>query len=224
MTREDAPGVRIEPLTAERWDDLVTLFGARGAYGGCWCMWFRKPNAAWSSAGGDRNRRDLRDLAQAGRVPGLLAYAGDRPVGWVSVAPRTEFTRISGVPALGSDEVPPDDVWSVVCFYIDRSHRRRGIGRMLLAEAVAHAQRGGARVVEAYPVPPKDGAKADENVYTGVLSMYRDAGFREVGRFARWRAVPQVTDPDNAATSPAKGRPIVGWSLRSQRRHAGTER
>jgi hypothetical protein len=29
------------PATAERWQDLETLFGERGAYGNCWCMWWR---------------------------------------------------------------------------------------------------------------------------------------------------------------------------------------
>ena len=27
------------PATAERWNDLVALFGLKGALGGCWCMW-----------------------------------------------------------------------------------------------------------------------------------------------------------------------------------------
>lgn len=28
------------PLTPGRRDDLETLFGSRGACGGCWCMWW----------------------------------------------------------------------------------------------------------------------------------------------------------------------------------------
>ena len=31
----------IHPLTPDRWDDFEELFGERGAYGGCWCMWWR---------------------------------------------------------------------------------------------------------------------------------------------------------------------------------------
>ncbi len=34
--------VRVVPLTADRWPDLVALFGPKGAYGGCWCMYFRR--------------------------------------------------------------------------------------------------------------------------------------------------------------------------------------
>ena len=33
--------IEIHPLTAERWDDVVTFFGAHGGYAGCWCMFWR---------------------------------------------------------------------------------------------------------------------------------------------------------------------------------------
>ena len=33
--------VEVRPLTAERWADFEKLFGPRGAYAGCWCMWPR---------------------------------------------------------------------------------------------------------------------------------------------------------------------------------------
>jgi GNAT superfamily N-acetyltransferase len=198
----------IHPLTGDRWDDVVTLFGARGAYGGCWCMWFRKPNAAWVTSVGSTNERDLRALAEAGRAPGLLAYVDGAPAGWVSVAPRSEYTRISGVDAAPTDDFPPDDVWSIVCFYIAKAHRGAGIGKALLAEAVRHAAAHGATVVEGYPAQPKSSPTADENVYTGVVSMFEAAGFREVGRFARWRSVPQVTDPESPTPGPPTGRPI----------------
>jgi GNAT superfamily N-acetyltransferase len=215
-----ATKARILPLTTDRWADLVVLFGERGAYNGCWCMWFRKPNAAWVSDIGEVNRRDLRELAATGRAPGLLAYVEDRPVGWVSVAPRIEFMRISGRPADTAGVAEADTVWSIVCFYIDRTHRRLGIGRALLAEAVGYAGQHGAHVVEAYPVDHEE-RTADANVYTGVVSMYRDAGFEPVGRFARWRAIPQVTDPVEPKPGPATGRPIYRKPVRRSRARTG---
>ena len=36
------PTLEFHPLTIERWGDFEKLFGPRGAYGGCWCMWWRK--------------------------------------------------------------------------------------------------------------------------------------------------------------------------------------
>jgi hypothetical protein len=33
--------LEFHPLAPGRWDDLVALFGERGTYCGCWCMWWR---------------------------------------------------------------------------------------------------------------------------------------------------------------------------------------
>jgi hypothetical protein len=33
--------VTYKPLTPEIWDDFEALFGAHGAFGGCWCMYWR---------------------------------------------------------------------------------------------------------------------------------------------------------------------------------------
>lgn len=74
--------IRFRPLTPERWDDLVALFGPRGACAGCWCMWWRLPHAAWQRGKGAGNRRALRRVVATGPPPGILAYADGQPVGW----------------------------------------------------------------------------------------------------------------------------------------------
>ncbi|MFP5220586.1 MAG: hypothetical protein ACLGIG_12820 [Actinomycetes bacterium] len=51
--------LRGEPVTADRWDDLVTLFGPSGAYSGCWCTWWRLGAAEWTAAGTDGRREVL---------------------------------------------------------------------------------------------------------------------------------------------------------------------
>ena len=70
-----------------------------------------------------------------------------------SVAPRPEFSRILRSPKLrpaGAEESP--GVWSIVCFFIDREHRRTGVAGTLLEAAVSWAREQGAEVVEAYPI------------------------------------------------------------------------
>ena len=78
---------------------------------------------------------------------------------------------------------PLDDqpVWSVTCFFVTRSYRRRGVTVELRKAAVGHAGRHGAELVEGYPVEPK-GPQADTFVYTGVASAFRRAGFVEAAR------------------------------------------
>ena len=80
------------PLTPDRWDELVSFFGPNGAYSNCWCAWYRVRAKDFDD--GPANRRVLRRLTRDGAVPGLLAYDGSRPVGWVSIAPREQFERI----------------------------------------------------------------------------------------------------------------------------------
>ncbi len=185
-----AEALQVHPLTPERWEDLEALFGPRGAVGGCWCMWWRQTAREFEHNAGEANRRALRGLAEAGRAPGLLAYRAGRAVGWVSVAPREEFGRLERSPNLRRvDEAP---VWSVVCFYVARDERRTGTGSALLRAAVEHAAAYGARCVEGYPVDTGAGRSRAGDIYTGVLSTFLDAGFREVARRSPKRPIVRL--------------------------------
>ncbi len=143
-------------------------------------MWWRLSASEFSSLAGDPNRDALRNLVDEGRTPGILAYADATPVGWCSVAPREEFGRLQRSPILKQvDEVP---VWSVVCFYVARSHRGRGLTSRLLDAAVEYAGRQGAEVVEGYPLDPMRPRYPAEAAWTGFLSTFHEAGFEEVLR------------------------------------------
>ena len=170
--------VEIRPLSAATWNDFVELFGPdRGASGGCWCMFWRQPREEWKARTRQSNRRKIRRLVTPTSPPGLLAYRDGNPVGWVSIAPRDEFPRLNS-----SQYLKPIDrkrVWAVVCFYIRRGHRKSGVASALLAAAVESARTRGARIVEGYPV-----ARTQESgdAWTGVPSMFKKAGFKEVER------------------------------------------
>jgi GNAT superfamily N-acetyltransferase len=167
------------PLTPDRWDDLTRLFGPRGASAGCWCMWWRLPHAEWKRKKGASNRRAFRRVVEAGPPPGVLAYAGDEPVGWCALAPRADYPRLGGSRVLAPVDATP--VWSVTCFFVARPWRGRGLTRALLDAAAAYARGRGARVLEGYPVEVR-ARTADAFVYTGLASAFAKAGFREVAR------------------------------------------
>jgi GNAT superfamily N-acetyltransferase len=180
--------VDVRPLTAARWSDFVDLFERRGPRGGhrntpaygCWCMFWRDRQLAH----GTPKKRAMGGIVRAGRVPGLLAYAGREPVGWVSVAPREEFAAL-----LRSPQYRPQDedkgVWSIVCFVVDKPAQGSGIAAALLDAAVAHARKRGAAAVEAYPHV----AKADD--YMGGLELFQAHGFRPT-RKTSTRAVVRI--------------------------------
>ncbi len=174
------------PLTPDRWPDFAALFGARGACGGCWCMAWRRTAARFAAGKGEGNRRAMRRLVIAGARPGVLAYAGDEPVGWCSIAPREQFARLAASRTLA----PVDDrpVWSVSCFFVRRDWQGRGLSVRLLEAAVAHARSGGARVVEGYPYEPA-GRLPGAFVWTGLVGTFRQAGFTEVARRSAGRPI-----------------------------------
>jgi GNAT superfamily N-acetyltransferase len=175
------------PLTPERWSDFEKLFGPRGACGGCWCMYWRLSRTQYDEQHGEINHRNMNALVDSGIVPGILAYASDEPAGWCSIAPREEF------PTLARSRIlkPVDDqpVWSVVCFFIARSQRRMGLTVKLLQASLEYARENGARIVEGYPVEPKEGKAPDVFMYTGLFSAFKQAGFTEVLRRSETRPI-----------------------------------
>ncbi|MBI4261244.1 MAG: GNAT family N-acetyltransferase [Actinobacteria bacterium] len=152
-------------------------------------MYFRLRGSEFSAGTRDRgrgNREAMRGIVADGGEPGLLAYRDGEPVGWVSVAPREQLGRIERSPTTR----PIDDrpVWSVVCFYIHRSHRSSGVGTELLRAAVDHARDRGARIVEGYPYDPGRRVPNSE-AYYGLPSMFEAAGFAEVARRSPTRPI-----------------------------------
>jgi GNAT superfamily N-acetyltransferase len=181
-----ARSLRFQPLTAGRWADFEALFGPRGACAGCWCMWWRTRSAEYRARTGDQNKQAMRRLVRRGEVTGLLAYDGERAVGWVSVAPRERYVRLETARTLK----PVDDrpVWSAVCFFVSREYRGQGLTVKLLRAAGEYAASEGATLLEGYPVDP--GKKwADAYAFTGLVASFERAGFREVARPSKTRAI-----------------------------------
>jgi len=173
------------PVIAQRWDDFETLFGPRGAVGGCWCMWFRLKRSEFEVQKGEGNKQAMRRIIDSGEIPGLLAYHQEEPVGWCSVAPREDFPVLDRSRIL--KRVDDQPVWSVVCFFIARAYRQQGVSLQLLKAALDYAQEHGARILEGYPVEPKKGSTPDVFAYTGLASMFLQLGFVEAARRSETR-------------------------------------
>jgi len=178
--------LEFRPVTPERWPDLEALFGEHGAYGGCWCMWWRLKRSEFAKQIGQGNREALRRIVEAGEVPGLLAYDDDQPVAWCSVAPRETFPALERSRTLKRVDDKP--VWAIVCFFVAKSARRKGVMLKLLRAAVEYARSHGARIVEGYPVEPAR-TLSGASGFTGIVSTFRQAGFVEVLRRSRTQPI-----------------------------------
>ena len=176
-----------KPLNLELWPDFERLFGPRGACAGCWCRWWRVRAKEFNRDKGELNRQAMRELVEAGVVPGILAYAGGRAVCWCSVGPRGEFSRFDTSRTLKPLDGTP--VWSIVCLFIEKEYRRRGLAVELIRAAVRFARSRGAAVVEGYPTIPRGGKSPDTFAYMGLPQMFSRAGFREMLRPTPARAI-----------------------------------
>jgi GNAT superfamily N-acetyltransferase len=72
-------------------------------------------------------------------------------------------------------------VWSIVCFFVAKPFRGRGLMERFLKAAVDYARERGAKIVEGYPIEPT-GRLSGYSGYTGLVSSFRKAGFVEVLR------------------------------------------
>jgi len=181
-------GLEFHPLTPEKWADVEQLFGQRGACGGCWCMSWRLARSDFVRQRGEMNRKALKGLVYSGKIPGILAYSEGQPIGWCAVAPREAFPRLKGSRILRQVDDKP--VWSVVCFFVAKAFRGKGMSVRLLDAALNHVRRQGGNIVEGYPVEPnRDWRPSDPFVYTGLASAFRRAGFVEVCRRSRTRPI-----------------------------------
>ncbi|WP_317055460.1 GNAT family N-acetyltransferase [Roseovarius rhodophyticola] len=173
------------------WATFETVMGERGGCGGCWCMLWRRTSKEMEAGKGEGNRRAMKALFDGGQVPGLVAMHGDDAVGWVQIDRRTAFPRLATSRTLK----PVDDqkVWSVSCFFIDKTFRRRGLSLNLLNAAVDWAQAQGANVVEGYPIDTPKKKYPPVYAWTGFVETFRKAGFVEVVRRSDTRPIMRKT-------------------------------
>ena len=177
----------VHPLTSDRWNDLLQLFGKKGAYSNCWCTWFRLTNREFDSSGGEKKKRLLKELVDSEKPPGLLGYIENTPVAWISLGPRDDFKRLQRSRIL--KPVDEKKVWSIVCFFIHKEYRKKGFSNKLINEAIKYAKGQNAMIVESYPVDSKDKMKTDSSMYTGKAGTFISVGFVETIRRSSTRPI-----------------------------------
>jgi GNAT superfamily N-acetyltransferase len=167
--------VTIRPVTPENRADFEALFSARGCPSYCWCANHRIAGAR-DMTNDQKRAAMLARIAEGGPV-GVLAYEGQTPIGWCSVAPRESYAPLEGSRTMHKVE---DGAWTVLCFFVRRDHRGKGVPAALLRAAIKYARDGGARAVEGYP----SDTSGTSSRHRGRSALFRAAGFTRAGR--RW--------------------------------------
>lgn len=182
--------VMIHPATPERWKDVETLFGPRGACAGCWCQFFKLRGPDYSAGRGATNKARLKRSVMNGERPGLLAYVDGAVAAWCAVEPKSRFARITRSRTLG--ETAGDETattWSIPCFFTAREFRGQGLALALIEAAFREAKQGGATLVEGYPVMPAKERMPDTFAYHGTGAMFDACGFEESAAPSKSRRV-----------------------------------
>ena len=136
---------------------------------------------------GKANREAMKAIVKSGKEPGLLAYSGKQPVAWCSVAPRKSFPALERSRVL--KKIDDQAVWSISCFFIHKDYRKQGLSVRILKAAVNYVRKQGGQIVEGYPVEPKKGKTADVFAWTGLVSLFKKAGFVECARRSETRPI-----------------------------------
>jgi len=167
------------PVTPDRVDDFVTVANPRRRASHCWCLSHRLSAREVSELGNGSRESAFRALCGRTNPPGVIGYDDGEPVGWCSIGPRSEISRLNQSRLIR----PLDDVavWSIICVVIRGGHRKRGYTTPLINGAVEYAASRGAPAVESYPVDPGSGRIDVTMAFVGTRAMFENAGFEVAG-------------------------------------------
>jgi GNAT superfamily N-acetyltransferase len=186
-------------LSPKTWKAFENLFGGHGACGGCWCMTPRLSSAAYSKNKGEINKQLFKNLVKADEKLGIMAYHRGEPIAWCSISPKPRLLDMknSRIMKLTATQ----DTWSIVCLFIKKEYRRKGVSSLIIKKAAEYAFQNGAKVVEAYPVQAKVEKVPDAFIWNGIWSAYEKAGFKKIKQVSETKVIAalQKYDFDSAA-------------------------
>lgn len=124
-----------------------------------------------------------------------MGYRDGEVIGWCSIAPRASHARLNRSRSI--PQLEGGNVWSIVCFYLDRRVQNQGLSYKFLRAAVEHAAAQGADAVEGYPVEPEYDENGNWNPATsyrfmGYRSTFERAGFRDVTPDGSGRTIMRI--------------------------------
>lgn len=196
--------LEVYSLDGTRWDDFEALLGERGGCGGCWCMSWRLKRSDFEHKKGNENKLAMKTLVEQNDGVGILAYIENKPIGWCAVAPREVYPRLENSRVW--KRVDNEPVWAITCFFISKSHRRKGISLQLLKGAINYCAANQVKIIEGYPVVPYGNNIPDAFAWTGIPSVFDKAGFSVAVRRSKskplMRYYIEQNDVDN--TTPPK--------------------
>ena len=181
-----ASEMTFEPLTKKTWLQFTELFGARGACGNCWCMYYRLPKPEFIEGKlDDGNKIAMKELVWSGAPTGLLGLYEGKAIAWCAFSPREDFTKMEK--SRVHKRIDDEHIWSVTCFFIDKDFRRMGVSVALLKGLIVYAKKQKIKIIEAYPTIPTQPTLPDSFAWIGLYKSFERAGFKIVDHTSKSR-------------------------------------
>lgn len=167
------------PVTPDRFEDFADVINSSRRASHCWCLSHRLTAGEIEELGQGSREPAARALCEREHPPGVITYRDGTPVGWCSISPRADVSRLVRSKLIRPvDDLP---VWSIICIVVRSGHRRQGVTTELLEGAVAWAASVGAPAVEAYPVDPAEERMDVTMAFVGTRAMFDKVGFEVIG-------------------------------------------
>jgi ribosomal protein S18 acetylase RimI-like enzyme len=170
----------VEPLAERHLAGFAKLFDATSS--SCFCRYwhFTGTKNDWLDRCANRPEENLAEQADAvarGDVSasGLVAIENGAVVGWMKLAPRASLPKLTSLPVYRQLAAEPG-TWTIGCFVVDPSSRRRGVARALVQNADAYVAAQGGRLIEAHPRRSTEPLH-DEEAWQGPEQLFRELGF-----------------------------------------------
>jgi GNAT superfamily N-acetyltransferase len=154
-------------------DGLRRFAESNGKFRYCACMRWRLASTDFSGTDPEERGRMFGELVRSPVAVGILAYQGDDPVGWCSVAPTATYVAIER--SRNITRLNQEGAWSVVCFFLEPRVRSTGLQKLLLDAAINYARDEGAQILDAFPWPGGPSYR-----YMGTRELYLSRGFEDI--------------------------------------------
>jgi GNAT superfamily N-acetyltransferase len=181
---------------------LVDFFSGAGS--ACFCQYHDFEGDArafqWTMAACPEANQEALRLSLESGLSALLAEEDGLPVGWLRFG-SPAGNKLMGERLYAGLECfsgPRQGVLSVYCMLVSSERRRQGVARALIQGLVRQARGQGFTAIEALPRGAAD--VRDEELWTGPLGLYLEAGFSVVRDFAPYPVVRlEISQPHSAA-------------------------
>ena len=177
----------VKPLDVTTWPEFAQLAeDHHGVWDGCWCLGFHEEGAPRVHT--PPQRRAMKEArVREDRAHAALVFEAAACVGWCQFGRTEELPRIKHLKAYREGlEALPD--WRITCFFVARSHRRRGVADAALAGALELISGQGGGSVESYPEDTGGRKVSGSFLNNGTAAMFERQGFtrtRKIGKH-RW--------------------------------------